>query len=99
MEQDLPVGLLHLLKGMLSVKWRDWDVATVDNAKVARGEGVQAVDRVVGAAFLLARRGRPDAPWTEAGARPIGGRSVVGKPQNGDVEGDVMGLCQAALPR
>lgn len=86
MVQDLAISLLHLLEGVGCVEGCDRDVTAVDDAE-SFFEGVYAPYGVIASAFLFPRRACANAPGAEAGAWSVGGTGVIGKPENGDVEG------------
>lgn len=90
MKKYLAVSLLHLLECMLCIEGRDGDVAAVEDVQTGCIR-VDAEERVVATAGLLAGGGRADTAWAEACTGAVGGGGVVGEAEDGDVEGCVVG--------
>ena len=96
-EEDLAVGLLHLLERVGGVEGCDGHVAAIQDCEAA-GVGVDVEASVVAAAGFLAGGRSADATGTEACARAVGGGGVIREAEDGDVEGSVVGRGEAPLP-
>lgn len=88
-EEDLAVGLLHLLERVGCIERSDGHVAAVQNCEAA-GIGVDVEAGVVAAARFLAGGCSADATGTEACARAVGGGGVIWEAEDGDIEGSVV---------
>lgn len=91
--EDLAITLFHLLESMSGIKRRDGDVAAVNNAEPLF-EGIHAPDRIVAASLLFARRACANATRAEACAGTVGGASIIGETEDGDIKG-LLWRCQS----